>query len=65
MECTQRMESTDAFVEVTLKDDARNDPPITDDGLEMLGILSKEEYKVLKELTKYIGSIKSELAKRT
>ncbi|NLL13442.1 MAG: phosphoribosylaminoimidazolesuccinocarboxamide synthase [Fibrobacter sp.] len=55
----------DAFVEVTLKDDARNDPPITDDGLEMLGILSKEEYKVLKELTKRIsGSIKSELAKK-
>lgn len=55
----------DAFVEVTLKDDARNDPPITDDGLEMLGILTKDEYTVLKKLTKRIsGSIKSELAKK-
>jgi phosphoribosylaminoimidazole-succinocarboxamide synthase len=55
----------DAFVEVTLKDDARNDPTITDDGLEMLGILSKEEYATLKELTRRIsGIIKSEMAKK-
>lgn len=53
----------DAFVEVTLKDDARNDPPITEDGLDMLGILSKEEYAVLKDLTKRIaGIVKEELA---
>lgn len=58
-------DTLDAFVEVTLKDDARNDPPITDDGLEMLGILTKDEYTVLKKLTKRIsGSIKSELAKK-
>lgn len=55
----------DAFVEVTLKDDQRNDPPITEDALDMLGILSKEEYKVLKELTQKIGHIvKTELAKK-
>lgn len=55
----------DAFVEVTLKDDARNDPPITDDGLEMLGILTKEEYATLKGLTRRVsGIIKSELAKK-
>ena len=55
----------DAFVEVTLKDDDRQDPPITDDALDMLGILSKEEYQVLKRLTKEIGSIiKAELAKK-
>jgi len=55
----------DPFVEVTLKDDARNDPPITEDGLEILGILTKEEYATLKELTRRIsGSIKSELAKK-
>ena len=55
----------DAFVEVTLKDDIRQDPPISEDALHMLGILSKEEYKVLKELTKKIGNVvKEELAKK-
>ena len=55
----------DAFVEVTLKDDKREDPPITKDALDMLGLLSKDEYKILKELTKKIGNIvKEELAKR-
>mgnify|MGYP000891195726 CR=1 FL=1 len=55
----------DAFVEITLKDDARKDPPITEDALHMLGILSKEEYKTLKELTVKISDIiKAELAKK-
>ncbi len=55
----------DAFVEVTLKDDARQDPPITEDALDMLGIMSKAEYKVLKELTQKIGNVvKEELAKK-
>lgn len=55
----------DAFVEVTLKDDDRGDPPINEDALEMLGILSTDEYKVLKDLTKRIGNVvKEELAKK-
>ncbi len=55
----------DAFVEVTLKDDNRNDPPITEDALELLGILSKAEYSVLKEMTRKIGGIvKAELGKK-
>lgn len=55
----------DAFVEVTLKDDSREDPPITVDALVMLGILSRDEYTVLKDLTKKIGSIvKAELSKK-
>lgn len=55
----------DAFVEVTLKDDARQDPPITKDCLVMLGILTGEEYEVLKELTRKIGYIiKDELARK-
>lgn len=55
----------DAFVEVTLKDDAREDPPITQDALDMLGILSKEDYQILKELTQKIaGVVKRELAKK-
>lgn len=55
----------DAYVEVTLKDDDRNDPLITDEALEMLGIMTKEEYKILTNLTKKIGQfVKDELAKK-
>ncbi|BDR80762.1 phosphoribosylaminoimidazolesuccinocarboxamide synthase [Clostridium tetani] len=55
----------DAFVEVTLKDDKRQDPPITKDALDMLGILSLREYDILKELTKKIsGIVKDELSKK-
>ncbi|MCG4580114.1 phosphoribosylaminoimidazolesuccinocarboxamide synthase [Clostridium cochlearium] len=55
----------DAFVEVTLKDDQRQDPPITKDALDMLGILSSKEYDILKDLTKKIsGIVKDELAKK-
>lgn len=54
-----------AFVEVTVKDDERQDPPISDDALEMLGILTKDEYAVLKDLTiKIAGIVKDELAKK-
>ncbi len=55
----------DGFVEVTLKDDVRQDPPISEDALAMLGILSHDEYQRLKELTREIGSIiKADLEKR-
>lgn len=55
----------DSYVEVTLKDDDRNDPLITDEALEMLGIMTKEEYTLLVDLTKRIGKIiKDELAKK-
>ena len=55
----------DGFVEVTLKDDERQDPPISEDGLAMLSILSLDEYKVLKQLTLQIGDVvKDELAKK-
>ena len=55
----------DAFVEVTIKDDERQDPPISEDALEMLGIMSKEEYQTLKDLTKKIARfVKEELAKK-
>lgn len=62
--CTEG-QKLDSYVEVTLKDDDRNDPLITDDALEMLDIMDKEEYQVLKELTQKIGAIvKEELAKK-
>ncbi len=53
----------DAFVEVTLKDDDRQDPPISEDALDMLGILSHSEYEILKTMTQKISNIiKDELA---
>lgn len=56
----------DAFVEFTLKDDDRNDPPITEDALVMLGIMTNEEYKTVKELTQKIAQVvKDELATRS
>ena len=55
----------EGYVEVTLKDDDRNDPLITDDALEMLGIMTKVEYKILVDLTRKIGKIvKMEMAKK-
>lgn len=55
----------DAFVEVTLKDDERQDPPISQEALQMLGILTKEEYDVIKTLTVQISDlIKDELSQR-
>lgn len=56
-------QALDAFVEVTLKDDERQDPPISKSALAMLGILTEEEYDTLEELTKTIsGIVKDELA---
>lgn len=55
----------DAYVEVTLKDDDRNDPLITDEALEMLGIMTKKEYEILVDMTRKIaGIVKDELAKK-
>ena len=61
----QEGDKLDSFVEVTIKDDERGDPTISDDALDQLGILTKEEYAHLKTLTKNIcGIIKDELAKK-
>ena len=50
----------DYFVEVTIKDDERGDPPISKDALDMLGILSETEYEALKSLTKKITRVVSD-----
>lgn len=55
----------DAFVEVTLKDDDRQDPPISEDALAQLEILTHAEYSILKNLTQQISElVKTELAKK-
>lgn len=55
----------DSYVEITLKDDERNDPLITEDGLEILNIMTKDEYRVIIELTRKIALvIKDELSKK-
>lgn len=55
----------DAFMEVTLKDDERQDPPISEDALAQLHILTHEEYAMLKDLTKQISEVvRSEMAKK-
>jgi len=54
-----------AFVEVSLKDDDRGDPIISREALEILGILSHNEYDELVELTQKICRIvKDELASK-
>jgi len=61
----QEGQDLDFLVETTLKDDERGDPPITKDQLDMLGIITADEYEILKDLTKRIAKIiKEELAKK-
>lgn len=61
----QEGQPLDAFVEVTLKDDDCQDPPITKDALEMLNIVTGDEYETLKTLTKQISIIiKEDLQKK-
>ncbi len=50
-------EALPEFVEFTLKDDARNDPPISKDALVMLSLLKEDEYEEIKELTKIISRL--------
>ena len=63
--CSEEGQPLPAFVEVTLKDDERGDPPITKDALAVLGILTEEEYEILKKMTQEIATIvKDELQKK-
>lgn len=47
----------DSFVEFTLKDDNREDPPITEEALVQLGIMNREEYAAIVQLTKKIAHV--------
>ena len=52
-----------SYVEVTIKDDDRQDPVISEDALNLLGILKEDEYQIIKEKTIQISTlIKEELA---
>lgn len=53
----------DAYAEVSLKSDDRNDPFITKDGLVQLGILTSEEYEELMTLTKDISTLIRDILK--
>ncbi len=56
----------DGLIEVTIKDDERGDPPISEDSLGMLGILPADEYRELKVRTRQICDlIKAELATKS
>ena len=48
------------YVETTFKDDDRGDPLVTPEGLEMLGIMSKEDYASIEKQTKEITAIVAE-----
>ena len=53
------------LVEVTLKDDARQDPPITRDSLIALGIMTAEEYQTCADFSQKTAKIIAEdLAKK-
>lgn len=55
----------DPYVEITLKDDEREDPLITKDALVLLDIMTDEEYEELKELALKIGDfVREELSKK-
>lgn len=55
----------DGYIEITLKDDERNDPLITKDGLEALNIMTAKEHDIIVDLTKKICTfIKDELSKK-
>ncbi|HLS60487.1 MAG TPA: phosphoribosylaminoimidazolesuccinocarboxamide synthase [Virgibacillus sp.] len=47
----------DAFFEVTIKDDKRQDPPISKDALVELNIITAEQYTEIKMLTKKIAGM--------
>ncbi|MDD4801982.1 MAG: phosphoribosylaminoimidazolesuccinocarboxamide synthase [Syntrophomonas sp.] len=51
------------LVEVTLKDDERGDPPITEESLVQLGLVTHDEYKLIRSTTQQIARvIKDDLA---
>lgn len=53
-----------AYVEISLKDDQRQDPFISAEALDILGILTKEDYQEIRDLTIAAATVvRDELAK--
>ena len=46
-----------AYVEMTFKNDAKGDPLVTKDGLQVLGIMTAQQYEDIKEMTQKITQI--------
>lgn len=58
-------ENLNGYVEMTIKDDERQDPIINEDALVLLGILKEGEYDFIKEKTQQIANrIREELASK-
>lgn len=53
------------FIEITLKDDEREDPPISKQGLLMLGLLNENEHDEIISLTKKVSEfVKEKLSEK-
>ena len=46
-----------AYVEMTFKNDAKGDPLVTKDGLQVLGVMTGEQYDTIKDMTQKITRI--------
>lgn len=58
-------DNLDAYVEMTLKDDALGDPLITKDGLAAIGVMTEAQYEAVKDATRKIaGIVKEVLSKK-
>lgn len=49
-----------AYVETTFKNDAKDDPLVTKDGLIVLGVMTAEQYEAIKEMTQKIAAVVAE-----
>ena len=53
-----------AYVEMTFKNDEKGDPLVTKDCLDILGIMTPEQYDTIKEMTQQITAIVAEEMKK-
>jgi phosphoribosylaminoimidazole-succinocarboxamide synthase len=61
----QKEQALNELVEITLKDDDRGDPPITEESLFQLGLMTRAEYQLVCNMTKQIANIiKNDLASK-
>ncbi len=53
-----------AYVEMTFKNDAKGDPLVTKDGLQVLGVMTGEQYDTIKAMTQNITDIVADEMKK-